>query len=257
MKKTEKFRVLVLDDDLGLTKVVTNALRSALPDAEVFSASRVADAQLLIAEHQIHFFILDVHLPDGNGIDFLCDLRMTCPDARVVVITAIPLPRYQEQANELGVLLFREKPFKLQEIVDLAKQHCQIIAVSEPAPSSDTNFHVSLTHLSALDIIQLKCLTGATQALEFSSTRYGLGRIYFQTGQIIHAETASTTGEAAFEEILRWRGGRIVELAGVQPPVRSITGSWQALLLNAAQHIDENPGTDPSLTHHEAKNSRH
>jgi DNA-binding response OmpR family regulator len=240
VKKTEKFRVLILDDDVGLTTVVVNALRAALPDAQVFTANRVAEAQQLIADHEIHFFILDVHLPDGNGIDFLCDLRMTCPEARVVVITAIPLPRYQEQANELGVLLFREKPFNLREVIELVKQHANIL--TEPAPaSSDTKFHVSLSHLSALDIIQLKCLTGATQALEFSSARNGLGRIYFQKGQIVHAETATTTGEAAFEEILRWRGGRIVELPEVQPPDHTISGSWQALLLNIAQRIDENP----------------
>ena len=110
MSKPEKFCVLVLDDDICLTTILAKALRSGLSSAEVLIARSVAEAQLLVSEYKIHFFILDVNLPDGNGIDFLCDVRTCNPEARVVMMTATPLPEYELRSKELGILLFRQKP---------------------------------------------------------------------------------------------------------------------------------------------------
>ena len=68
----------------------------------------------------------------------------------------------------------------------------------------------------------------------------GIGRICFEDGQIVHAETPTSRGEAAFEEILRWKGGRIKEMTTAYKPPHTITMDWQGLLLNACQRIDEN-----------------
>lgn len=238
MSKNEKFCVLVLDDDICLTTIVTKALRNGLPSAEVLTARSVAEAQLLLAEYKIHFFILDINLPDGNGIDFLCDVRTLLPEARVMMITATPLPQYEAQSRELGVLLFRQKPVDTKEIVRLVRSHYEKMGHGTQVQNADGSFAVSLTCLSALDIIQLKCLASATLVLQVASPS-GIGRIYFENGEIIHAETPDLRGEIAFEQILRWKGGRIKELATAGKPPRTIQTGWQGLLLNAAQRIDE------------------
>jgi CheY-like chemotaxis protein len=236
--KTEKFCVLVLDDDICLTTVVTKALRTGLHNAEVLTARSVAEAQLLLAEYKIHFFILDVNLPDGDGIDFLCDVRTLFPDARVMMVTANPLPHQEAQTRELGVLLYRQKPVDTREIVQLVRSHYDSLGHGTTVHQADGSFAVSLTCLSALDIIQLKCLASASLVLQFVSP-HGIGRIYFEDGQIIHAEAPESQGEAAFEQILRWKGGRIKELPPAFDPPHSINCGWQGLLLNVAQRIDE------------------
>ena len=81
-------------------------------------------------------------------------------------------------------------------------------------------------------------VSNATLVLQVSSPS-GIGRIYFESGQIVHADTAESGGEAAFEEILRWKGGQIKELAAVCKPPRTITEGWQGLLLNVCQRMDE------------------
>jgi CheY-like chemotaxis protein len=236
--KTEKFCVLVLDDDICLTTVVTKALRSGVPDIEVLVARSVAEAQLLLSEFKIHFFILDINLPDGTGMDFLCDVRTTSPDARVVMVTATPLPHYEQQSKELGVLLFRQKPVDTKEIVQLVRMHSERMGHGTSVQNADGSFAVSLTCLSALDIIQLKCLASATLVLQVASPS-GIGRIFFENGEIVHAETPESRGEGAFEQILRWKGGRIKEMAPAHKPPRTINTGWQGLLLNVAQRIDE------------------
>ena len=238
MTKSEKFCVLVLDDDICLTTIVTKALRNGLPNAEVLTARSVAEAQLLLSEYKIHFFILDINLPDGNGIDFLCDVRTLFPEARVMMITASPLPPYEQQTRELGVLLFRQKPVDTKEIVQLVRSHSDKMGHDTSVHNADGSFAVSLTCLSALDIIQLKCLSSATLVLQIASPS-GIGRIYFENGEIVHAETPDSRGEMAFEHILRWKGGRIKELTPAYKPPRTIHTGWQGLLLNVAQKIDE------------------
>ncbi len=229
---------MVLDDDICLTTMLAKALRNGLANAEVLIARSVAEAQLLIAEYKIHFFILDVNLPDGTGIDFLCDVRTFNPEAKVMMITATPLPEYEQRSHELGVLLFRRKPVDTKEIVKLARSHYESLGHGTVLQHADGQFAVSLTCLSALDIIQLKCLSNATIVLQVASPA-GLGRIYFDNGQIVHAETLDITGETAFEQILRWKSGRIKEMPVLRKPPHTITTGWQGLLLNVAQRLDE------------------
>ena len=95
--ETEKFCVLVLDDDICLTTIVMKAVRKGLPEAEVLTARSVAEAQLLLSEFKIHFFILDVNLPDGTSINFLSDIRAKSPDARVMCGT--PMSPAAEEAS--------------------------------------------------------------------------------------------------------------------------------------------------------------
>ena len=237
LQKGEEFGVLLVDDDLVLSTGLTRTLRAELGGAKVFTARSVAEAQLLLAEYKIHFFILDIQLPDGTGIDFLCDIQTANPEACVVIITATPLPEYREQSQALGVLRFKEKPVDIADIISLAREH-QDKLQSVAAREKVNQFAASRSCLSSMDIIQLKCLSGTTQTLEFIAPQ-GSGRIYFHAGEIIHAETQNARGETAFEQIVAWRGGRVVEIPDSRQPPRTITMNWQSLLLNVAHRLDE------------------
>jgi response regulator RpfG family c-di-GMP phosphodiesterase len=237
MEKLERFCILVLDDDICIVTVLGKALRAALPDAVLLTARSITEAQMLVAEYKIHFLVLDVHLPDGTGIDLLCDIQTTNPSAQCVIMTAAPLPEYREHAANLGVLRFMEKPVDVKGICALAKKHLDSL-MNEAAQVKSSQFAAMLSSLSSMDIIQLKCLGRATQALEFIAPQ-GSGRIYFYNGDIVHAETQNATGETAFQQIVGWRGGRVVEVPDAAEPARTITTNWQSLLLAAAQAIDE------------------
>ena len=259
MEKAQPFYVLVLDDDICLLTGLTRALKAALPDAAILGARSIAEAQVLLAEYKIKFFVLDVHLPDGTGIDFLCDIQTATPGAKVIIMTASPLPEYRGQVEALGALRFMEKPVNVKSICSLAQEHQQGLA-SESTQVQFPHFAAQLTSLSPMDIVQLKCLGHATQGLEFSAP-HGRGRVYFYKGEIVHAETQTTTGEAALHQILSWSRGRVVELPEAKEPQRSITAHWQSVLLSAAQAIDEaRAGRDTSLVprpDHDTNNLSH
>jgi DNA-binding NarL/FixJ family response regulator len=88
----------------------------------VLRAQSLFEARLLLRTYDIQFFIIDIQLPDGSGIDFLKDIADKNPRAGVVVVTATPLPQYRQQASEFGVLHFMGKPIDVPLLRRLARE---------------------------------------------------------------------------------------------------------------------------------------
>ena len=231
------YRFLLLEDDPLTQKLLEGQLRSRLPDVTVLTAGTVAEAQAELMRGHIDFFLLDVLVPDGSGIDFLCELQGDQPASVVVIMTAQALGEYRAAAEELGVLRFMEKPVNMDEIVSLVRE--QQRSAERLASEGNTDFAASLKQLTTLDIIQLKCLARATTTLEFIHADGEQGRLFFRGGEIIHAETGDKVGEAAFVDIVAWRRGRVEEIADAGVTRQTIDIPWQGLLLNTVHHLDE------------------
>ena len=229
-------KVLLLEDDTLTLELLARQLRTRLPQATVLTARTVAEAQQHLADGPIDFFLLDVVVPDGSGIDFLCHVQTTQPEALVVMMTAQALGEYRAAAEHLGVLRFLEKPVPMDEIAGLIQARVQ---VARQAAAGASKFAATLTHLTTLDIIQLKCLASATTALDFFHAGGARGRLFFEGGNIVHAETQSRVGEAAFAEIVSWHTGRVEEISDAARPSRTISSPWQGLLLDTAHRLDE------------------
>lgn len=215
-----------------------------MPDAEVLIARTIADARLLLRRYDFQLFILDLTLPDGNGIDFLYDVQVAQPEAGVIIVSATALPETRDQAAAFGVLHFLEKPIEPKSFGSLVRSHRDRLGGGGEAPiSPDTVFFSgSLTQLTTLDIVQLKCLSQATQRVDFVRKGIHRGSIFFSNGEIIHAETDTKKGLDALSEIVGWSGGKVEEARDIPLPPRTIHGDWQGLLLNAVQEADERRG---------------
>ena len=178
-------------------------------------------------------FVLDVDATYDLGQEFLYDLRTSHPDARAIILTAIHLAAAREQAAGLGAIHFLEKPFPHGDFIDLVR------AVLLPANKPESEkFQGTLSDLHMADIVQLKCMSGATGAIEFTSPGGEKGRIYFEEGQVRHATAPGKEGIDAFNEIVTWKGGMISEVASDSSP-RTINLDWQILLMEAMRQVDE------------------
>lgn len=102
-------RLLIVDDD--------NLIRWAL--AQEFSAHGIAVSichdgkEALDRIHAAHYdlAILDVHLPDANGIEILEEIKRVSPGTRVIVISADADTANIRRAIAAGAEQFIEKPF--------------------------------------------------------------------------------------------------------------------------------------------------
>lgn len=77
-------RLLIVEDDRKLNDGIVLALRG---DMYAFSQCRtIADARKVMVQEDISLMLLDVNLPDGNGIDFVREVR-TYSQIPILLIT--------------------------------------------------------------------------------------------------------------------------------------------------------------------------
>jgi len=94
-------RVLVADDH----QVVRSGLRSMFADTEVEVAAEVAtgkEALEAAANSQPNLVLLDVRMPDGDGLNVLGRLKLDHPDLAVLMLSTYDNPTYVARAVALG-----------------------------------------------------------------------------------------------------------------------------------------------------------
>jgi DNA-binding response OmpR family regulator len=232
-------RVLVLEPEQDLVERILAALREAAPAAQVDLARNLEEAQFLVMNDRPDLFVLDVDAVPDLGQDFLYDLRTSHPNARAIVLTDVHLAAHRERAAGLGAIHFLEKPFPHADFVDLVGA----LLSSSGEPDSE-KFQGTLSDLHLADIIQLKCMSGSSAALQFTGPQGEKARVYFESGQVRHATAPGKEGVAAFNEIVNWKGGQISEVSGAAQSPRTIDLDWQILLMDAVRNIDETRDTE-------------
>jgi len=253
MKKKSKqsARILVLEPDEQLGSAVLNILQEAAPDALVEMTRSLEEAQQLVLGVKPELFVLDVDATPDLGQDFLYDLRTSHPNARAIILTGVHLPEQREQAAGLGAIHFLEKPVAHWDFVDLAQRLLQ--------PAKETaaeKFQGTLRDLQFTDIIQLKCMSGVTAVVEFTGSNGEKARVFFEKGQVRHATAPGRQGMAAFNEIVRWKGGTVSEVADAPANPRTIEMDWQQLLMEAVRGADETDAAAPKKAHPKTGNPK-
>jgi len=233
-KSKQRARILVLEPDEQLSSAILHVLDEAAPDALVEMTRSLEEAQQLVLGVKPELFVLDVDAIPDLGQDFLYDLRTSHPNARAIILTGVHLPEQREQAAGLGAIHFLEKPMAHWDFVELAQRLLQ------PATKTATEkFQGTLRDLQFTDIIQLKCISASTAVVEFTGPNGEKARVFFEKGQVRHATAPGRQGMAAFNEIVRWKGGTISEVADAPSSPRTIDMDWQHLLIEAVRSADE------------------
>lgn len=120
-------------------------------------------------------------------------------------------------------------------------------AITDPSsiaaltPNGLTGFQGVLRQVGLQEILQLECLGRKSSILEVTTPRIR-GRIYICDGSIVHAESGTLDGEVALYGILGLQGGQFALHPYTEPAQRTISGHWEALLMEAARITDEAPG---------------
>lgn len=120
-------KLLVIDDDESVIWVIKKALEPLGYEVEARTAIkvgiRIADTYKLI--------LLDLVLPDGNGIDALKEIKVFNPDALVIIITAHGRMESAIDAMREGAYDYLEKPFDIEELKIVVDKAFRDIAMRE------------------------------------------------------------------------------------------------------------------------------
>ncbi len=107
-------KILLVDDDMAIRMVVTEALRREGHD--VRTAATVAEQVSLLKQFVPDVLITDVILPDGNGLDLVPSILKKRPDLPVIVLSAQNTLTTAVRATEQGAFEYLPKPFDLDEL---------------------------------------------------------------------------------------------------------------------------------------------
>jgi hypothetical protein len=105
-------------------------------------------------------------------------------------------------------------------------------------PGRAVGFRAKLAGVSLWDLVQMECLAGSRMVVLVTGDG-GIGYLYFDRGQIVHALTTDHTGEEAALEILGWTNGSFQPCERPWPEARTILTSHEALILEVARRQDE------------------
>jgi DNA-binding NtrC family response regulator len=124
-------RLLLVEDTASLSMVYQSALAKA--GHRVICAFSLAEARAQCEQVRPHVVLLDLQLPDGDGLELLHTLRSNAPDSRVIVITANGSINRAVQAMRAGAFDFLVKPFDDARLLSAV----QNAIASAPHPPED------------------------------------------------------------------------------------------------------------------------
>ncbi len=121
-------RILAVDDEIGIREL----LREILTDAghDVVVAGSGAQARTAFLSHRPELVLLDVLLPDEDGIAVLQSWTGSHPAVRVIMLSGHATIDTAVEATRLGALEFLEKPISLQRLLGTVQR----ALASQPKP---------------------------------------------------------------------------------------------------------------------------
>lgn len=111
-------KILLIDDDEGVVWVVKKALEPL--GYEVRAENTIEKGEKAVENYNL--ILLDMVLPDGNGIELLREIREKHPETLVIIITAHGRMESAINAMKEGAYDYLEKPFDIEELIIVIKR---------------------------------------------------------------------------------------------------------------------------------------
>jgi CheY-like chemotaxis protein len=111
-------RILVVEDDNSLSMLLRLIMKLQQEDWELSSAANGLEALAQVEKLQPDLVLLDIMMPQMDGLEFARQLRADARWAKVkiVVLTALSDSRTKRQAREAGVIEYWVKPISPDEL---------------------------------------------------------------------------------------------------------------------------------------------
>lgn len=108
-------RILIVDDDENIREVLTTILED-----EGYIVQSVGTATDAIAETEKKFYnlaLIDIRLPDMEGVELLTTMKDTTPKIRKIIITGYPTLQNSVEAVNKGADAYIIKPFNVKKVL--------------------------------------------------------------------------------------------------------------------------------------------
>lgn len=230
-----KTKILLVDDDQDFLEVYWEFLKKLPSLPEVHTASTGARALAMLESGPFSVLIVDLNMPKMDGLQVIAIARRKYPRLKIVVWTCIADEHFRARAYGMGVDQYWQKPASEHDRQNFME------AIEALSQRDQLSGFRGVQSKSLVDLIQLECLSQNSSTLKVNNGPL-TGRIWIQNGELIDAEMGEFKGEEAFRKLLSWKTGSFEMFPGEEGRERAIFSSYQGLLLEIAQEMDEAGG---------------
>jgi two-component system, chemotaxis family, protein-glutamate methylesterase/glutaminase len=239
MSADEQRTILLVDDDQSLLDIVLLNLKRLYIEATYFTASSAVQALGILKANPVDLLVTDIYMPEMNGFELVVAARKMNPDIKIIVMTAHSSPALTKEVQGMGSVGYIEKPFVTRKLASL---------IGDTFAQGRKSFDGAIEGIQITDIIQINCISRLSSAI-FINNNNREGAVFFENGEIVHAQTDETEGERALKDILSWQSGSFSTKRNVAPPKKTIAKKWEQLLIESLVSIDESNRGDFVLDH--------
>ena len=111
---SNKYRILIVEDDSNICSFVKTVLEAS--DYQVITAGTCQQGLMMAASHVPDLIILDLGLPDGDGLELITAVRKSS-GVPILVLSARTMEQDKVKALDLGANDYVTKPFGTAELV--------------------------------------------------------------------------------------------------------------------------------------------
>lgn len=217
--------ILIVDDDAAFRTTIGRDLSDQ--GYTVSLAANALEAADVLAGGGIEILLTDLRMPGADGIDLLDRVRTLSPRTRAILMSGFASARDYQRALECGAVRVLCKPFTSAELLQAIRQ----------AIDCETGFRGSIHGLSLVDLLQM--FHFARRSLAIVVDGYAPGHVFLEEGRVIHAVYQEQVGVPALRAILAMPAGSLRTMVLPPQTPHSITGDFDALLLDALRALDE------------------
>ena len=105
--------ILIVDDELSIRRSLSIVLRR---NYNIITAATGADTLSRMKKENVDLIILDLKLPDIDGLEVLRQIKSMDENLMVIVITAVKETRTAVEAMKIGAYDYINKPFDVAEL---------------------------------------------------------------------------------------------------------------------------------------------
>lgn len=113
--------VLIADDSLFIRTSLKDVLKKG--NYQILEATNGKEAVELYQDYKPDIALLDITMPEMDGMEALRAIKVIDENAKVIMCTAMGQQSFVQEAIKLGVLDFIVKPYKPERILMTLKKH--------------------------------------------------------------------------------------------------------------------------------------
>jgi DNA-binding NarL/FixJ family response regulator len=116
-------RIMIVDDHALVRRGMAHVVRECFPEAEVVETGNAAEAVTAMESDAMDLALVDVRMPDTDGLELLHTLRTRWPDMPVIMLTTFDHANYVRRAlaeGAAGYLLKDATPDDLEQAIKVA-----------------------------------------------------------------------------------------------------------------------------------------